>query len=376
MGKVLDFVRRFDRIRLVMIAVGEKVLMRGCEAMAEAAIRAGCRFYAGYPITPQSELAEYMARELPKYGGVFIQSESEIAAINMVLGASVTGTRALTSSSSPGISLKQEGISYLAGCELPAVIANFGRGGPGLGNIAPSDADYFQATKGGGHGDYHNIVLAPYSVQETAELTCLAFDLADRYRNPVLILCSGLIAQMMEPVEFMPFREEKEEKPWALTGARGRPSMVIKSLYLQDVELEEHDLKLQEKYKEIREKEIRVEAQHLEGGRATPEERARLIVVAFGTAARVAASAVEEAREEGLPVGLIRPITLFPFPRDFIRKAAEGTDRFLVLELSGGQMVEDVELAVRGRVPVEFYGRMGGVMPSPEEYLAEIRKRL
>lgn len=360
-------------MRLVMIAVGEKVLMRGCEAMAEAAIRAGCRFYAGYPITPQSELAEYMARELPKYGGVFIQSESEIAAINMVLGASVTGTRAMTSSSSPGISLKQEGISYLAGCELPAVIANFGRGGPGLGNIAPSDADYFQATKGGGHGDYHNIVLAPYSVQETAELTCLAFDLADRYRNPVLILCSGLIAQMMEPVEFMPFKggeghPQKEEKPWALTGARGRPSMAIKSLYLQDVELEGHDLKLQEKYKEIREKEVRVEARQLEG--------ARLIVVAFGTAARVAASAVEEAREEGLPVGLIRPITLFPFPKDFIRKAAEGTNRFLVLELSGGQMVEDVELAVRGRVPVEFYGRMGGVMPSPEEYLAEIRKRL
>ncbi|HLA37968.1 MAG TPA: 3-methyl-2-oxobutanoate dehydrogenase subunit VorB [Candidatus Brocadiales bacterium] len=363
-------------MRLVMIAVGEKVLMRGCEAMAEAAIRAGCRFYAGYPITPQSELAEYMARELPKYGGVFIQSESEIAAINMVLGASVTGTRAMTSSSSPGISLKQEGISYLAGCELPAVIANFGRGGPGLGNIAPSDADYFQATKGGGHGDYHNIVLAPYSVQETVELTHLAFDLADRYRNPALILCSGLIAQMMEPVEFMPPKEEKEEKPWALTGARGRPSMVIKSLYLQDVELEGHDLKLQEKYREIREKEVRVEAHHLEGGRATPEERAKLVVVAFGTAARVAASAVEEAREEGLPVGLIRPITLFPFPRDFIRKAAEGADRFLVLELSGGQMVEDVELAVRGRVPVEFYGRMGGVMPSPEEYLAEIRKRL
>src|SRR3990167_2365062 len=367
MGKVLDLVRCFDRMRLVMIAVGEKVLMRGCEAMAEAAIRAGCRFYAGYPITPQSELAEYMARELPKYGGGFIQSESEIAAINMVLGASVTGTRAMTSSSSPGISLKQEGISYLAGCELPAVIANFGRGGPGLGNIAPSDADYFQATKGGGHGDYHNIVLAPYSVQETVELTHLAFDLADKYRNPALILCSGLIAQMMEPVEFMPLKEEKEEKPWALTGARGRPSMVIKSLYLQDVELEGHDLKLQEKYKEIREKEVRVEAQHLEG--------AKLVVVSFGTAARVAASAVEEAREGGLPVGLIRPVTLFPFPRDFIRKAAEGTDRFLVLELSGGQMVEDVELAVRGRVPVEFYGRMGGVVPSPEEYLAEIRKR-
>lgn len=351
-----------------MIAVGEKVLMRGCEAMAEAAIRAGCRLYAGYPITPQSELTEYMAGELPKYGGVFIQAESEIAAINMILGASVTGTRAMTSSSSPGISLKQEGISYLAGCELPAVIANFGRGGPGLGNIAPSDADYFQATKGGGHGDYHNIVLAPYSVQEAAELTYLAFDLADRYRNPVLILCSGLIGQMMEPVEFMPLRKEKEEKPWVLTGARGRPSRVIKSLYLQDVELEEHDIKLQKKYKEIREKEVRLETRHLEG--------ARLVVVAFGTAARVAASAVEEAREEGLPAGLIRPITLFPFPKDFIRKTAEGVERFLVLELSGGQMVEDVELAVKGRAPVEFYGRMGGVVPSPEEYLEEIRKRL
>lgn len=351
-----------------MIVAGEKVLMRGCEAMAEAAIRAGCRFYAGYPITPQSELAEYMALELPKYGGVFIQAESEIAAINMVLGASVTGTRAMTSSSSPGISLKQEGISYLAGCELPAVIANFGRGGPGLGNIAPSDADYFQATKGGGHGDYHNIVLAPYSVQETAELTYLAFDLADRYRNPVLLLCSGLIGQMMEPVEFMPFLEEKEEKPWSLTGARERPSRVIKSLYLEDVELEEHDLKLQRKYKEIKEKEVRVEARHLEG--------ARLVVVAFGTAARVAASAVEEAREEGLPVGIVRPITLFPFPRDFIRDAAKRVESFLVLELSSGQMVEDVELAVLGRAPVEFYGRMGGVVPSPEEYLEEIKKRL
>lgn len=351
-----------------MIVAGEKVLMRGCEAMAEAAIRAGCRFYAGYPITPQSELAEYMALELPKYGGVFIQAESEIAAINMVLGASVTGTRAMTSSSSPGISLKQEGISYLAGCELPAVIANFGRGGPGLGNIAPSDADYFQATKGGGHGDYHNIVLAPYSVQETAELTYLAFDLADRYRNPVLLLCSGLIGQMMEPVEFMPFLEEKEEKPWSLTGAMERPSRVIKSLYLEDVELEEHDLKLQRKYKEIKEKEVRVEARHLEG--------ARLVVVAFGTAARVAASAVEEAREEGLPVGIVRPITLFPFPRDFIRDAAKRVESFLVLELSSGQMVEDVELAVLGRAPVEFYGRMGGVVPSPEEYLEEIKKRL
>jgi 2-oxoglutarate ferredoxin oxidoreductase subunit alpha len=351
-----------------MIATGEKVLMRGCEAMAEAAIRAGCRLYAGYPITPQSELAEYMARELPKYGGVFIQAESEIAAINMVLGASVTGTRAMTSSSSPGISLKQEGISYLAACELPAVIANFGRGGPGLGNIAPSDADYFQATKGGGHGDYHNIVLAPYSVQETAELTYLAFDLADKYRNPVLLLCSGLIAQMMEPVEFMSFREEKEERPWALTGARGRPSRIIKSLYLEDVELEGHDLQLQRKYKEIKEKEVRVEARYLEG--------ARLVVVAFGTAARVATSAVEEAREQGLPVGIIRPITLFPFPRDFIGNIAEKVERFLVFELSGGQMVEDVELSVLGRAPVEFYGRMGGVVPSPEEYLGEIKRRL
>jgi 2-oxoglutarate ferredoxin oxidoreductase subunit alpha len=351
-----------------MIAAGEKVLMRGCEAMAEAAIRAGCRFYAGYPITPQSELAEYMARELPKYGGVFIQAESEIAAINIVLGASVTGTRAMTSSSSPGISLKQEGISYLAGCELPAVIANFGRGGPGLGNISPSDADYFQATKGGGHGDYHNIVLAPYSVQEAAELACLSFDLAERYRNPVLILCSGLIGQMMEPVEFMPFREEKEEKPWTLTGARGRPSRVIKSLYLKDEELEEQDLKLQRKYKEIKEKEVRVEARYLDG--------ARLVVVAFGTAARVATSAVEEARGEGLPVGLIRPITLFPFPRDLIRKVAEGVEKFLVFELSSGQMIEDVELAVLGRAPVEFYGRMGGVVPSPEEYVEEIKKRL
>ncbi|MDO8136551.1 MAG: 3-methyl-2-oxobutanoate dehydrogenase subunit VorB [Candidatus Brocadiales bacterium] len=342
--------------------------MRGSEAMAEAAIRAGCRLYFGYPITPQSELAEYMARELPKRGGVFLQVESEISAINMVLGAAVTGARAMTSSSGPGISLKQEGISYMAGCELPGVIVNVCRGGPGLGNIAPSEADYFQAVKGGGHGDYHNIVLAPSSVQEAAELCYEAFDLAERYRNPVMILCSAVIAQMMEPVEFMPPREqEKEEKPWALTGAKGREPRIIKSLRLEPEELEEHNRELQRKYETIKAREVRFESRHLED--------ARLVVVAFGTSARIAASAVEEAREQGYKVGLFRPITLFPFPKKALRDLAERVNKFLVFELSAGQMVEDVELSVAGRVEVDFYGRMGGYVPSPEECLEEIIKR-
>ncbi len=343
----------------------KKLLMRGSEAMAEAAIRAGCRFYFGYPITPQTELAEYLARELPKRGGVFLQAESEIAAINMVFGASVTGARAMTSSSSPGISLKQEGISYMAGCELPGVIVNVSRGGPGLGNIAPSESDYFQAVKGGGHGDYRNIVLAPYSVQEAADLCYLAFDLSEKYRNPVMILCSAVVAQMMEPVVFMPQREPVDtEMPWVLTGAKGREPRVIKSLRLSVEELEQHNRHLQEKYATIREKEVRYETKGLED--------AELVVVAFGTSARIAGSAVDAAREKGYKVGLLRPVTLFPFPTVALRRLAGRVKKFLVLELNSGQMVEDVEIAVAGKAAVHFYGRMGGSVPTPEEDLEEI----
>ncbi len=346
----------------------KKLLMRGSEAMAEAAIRAGCRFYFGYPITPQSELGEYLARELPKRGGVFLQAESEIAAINMVFGASVTGARAMTSSSSPGISLKQEGISYMAGCELPGVIVNVSRGGPGLGNIAPSESDYFQAVKGGGHGDYRNIVLAPYSVQEAADLCYLAFDLSEKYRNPVMILCSAVVAQMMEPVGFMPQREPVDtEMPWTLTGAKGREPRVIRSLRLSEEELEQHNRHLQEKYATIREKEVRYETKYLED--------AELVVVAFGTSARIAGSAVDAAREKGYKVGLLRPVTLFPFPTVALRKLAERVNKFLVFELNSGQMVEDVEIAVAGKAAVHFYGRMGGCVPTPEEDLEEIVRR-
>lgn len=333
--------------------------------MAEAAIRAGCRFYFGYPITPQSELAEYLARELPKKGGVFLQAESEIAAINMVFGASVTGARAMTSSSSPGISLKQEAISYMAGCELPGVIVNVCRGGPGLGNIAPSEADYFQAVKGGGHGDYRNIVLAPSSVQEAADLSYLAFDISEKYRNPVMILCSAVIAQMMEAVEFMPPRRPEEaEKPWTLTGAKGREPRVIKSLHLSEQELEEHNRHLQEKYATVKAKEVRYEARYLED--------AELVIVAFGTSARIVSTAVETAREKGYKVGLLRPITLFPFPTNVIRKLAERVRKFMVFELSAGQMVEDVEIAAAGKAAVSFHGRMGGSVPSPEEDFEKI----
>jgi len=345
--------------------MGKRHLMSGAEAMAEAAIRAGCRFYFGYPITPQSELAEYLARELPKRGGVFLQAESEIAAINMVFGASVTGARAMTSSSSPGISLKQEAISYMAGCELPGVIVNVCRGGSGLGNIAPSEADYFQAVKGGGHGDYRNIVLAPSSVQEAADLSYLAFDISEKYRNPVMILCSAVIAQMVEPVEFMsPRRPEEVEKPWALTGAKGREPRVIKSLRLSEQELEEHNRHLQEKYATVKAKEVRYETRYLED--------AELVIVAFGTSARIVSTAVETAREKGYKVGLLRPITLFPFPTHVIRKLAERVKKFMVFELSAGQMVEDVEIAAAGKAAVNFYGRMGGSVPSPEEDFEKI----
>jgi len=351
--------------------MGEKILMKGNEAIGEAAIRAGCRFYFGYPITPQSELTAYMAKKLLKMKDTaFVQAESEIAAINMVYGTAATGARAMTSSSSPGISLKQEGISYIACAELPCVIVNMQRGGPGLGSIQPGQADYFQATKGGGHGDYHLIVLAPSSVQELVDLTMDAFDLADKYTNPVMILGDGLIGQMMEAVEF---KERKkvdlpDKKGWALTGCKGRKKYSIVPFDLDPYEMERVNFKIQEKYNKLKEKEVRYETVNL--------ENAELIVVAYGTIARIVKTVIDNAKKEGINIGLIRPITLFPFPESIIAEACEKVNKFLVVEMSLGQMVEDVKLAVNGKVEVNFYGRVGGVVPTQSEILTEIKKYL
>jgi len=337
-----------------------KRLMRGNEAIGEAAIFAGCRCYFGYPITPQNELTEYMARRMTEEGRVFIQSESELAAINMVLGASAVGARAMTSSSSPGFSLKQEGISFLAGQELPAVIVNIMRGGPGLGNIAPAQSDYFQATKGGGHGDYHTIVLAPSSGQEMVDLTIEAFRLADLYRNPAIILGDGMLGQMMEPVVFPEHMEKTEfPKEYALTGAKGRPGRFICSLILDTKEMEDHNWKLFRKYELIEKREVRYKTFKLED--------ADLAVVAYGTAARIAKGAIKRVREEGLKVGLIQPITLWPFPSQFIRKTSRRIKDFFVFEMSTGQMVYDVKLALEGEGRVYFHGRPGGIVTTPLE---------
>jgi 2-oxoglutarate ferredoxin oxidoreductase subunit alpha len=341
--------------------------MNGNHALSEAAIRAGCRFYFGYPITPQNEVPEYMAENLPKVGGVFIQAESEIASISMVLGAAVTGARAMTSSSSPGISLKQEGLSFLAGQELPAVVVNMMRGGPGLGNIAGSQGDYHQAVRGGGHGDYKVMVLAPASVQELADLTYRAFDLADRYRNPVMVLADGLLGQMMEPVVFPEPIAKLPEKDWTLRGAKGRPSRFSRSLILDTKLMEEHNWKLQRKYQQIAKKEKLWETFQMED--------ARLAVVAFGTAARIAKGAINRVRKEGLQVGLIRPITLWPYPAEVIRKAAARIKEFLVFELNAGQMIEDVSLALSGQGEIFFYGRPGGPIPTPVEVAKIIASR-
>ncbi|WP_404980667.1 3-methyl-2-oxobutanoate dehydrogenase subunit VorB [Carboxydichorda subterranea] len=334
--------------------------MKGLEAMGEAAIRAGCRYFFGYPITPQSELPEYMARRLPEVGGVFLQAESEVAAINMVFGAAGAGGRVMTSSSSPGISLKQEGISYIAGAELPCVIVNMMRGGPGLGGIHPSQSDYFQATKGGGHGDYRLLVLAPASVQELADLMFEAFELSERYRNPVLVLGDGLLGQMMEPVRLPPEQAvAPPNRPWATTGARGRAPNLVSSFHIDPAELEALNLRLQEKYRTIRAEQTRFAVED-------PEGDARLFLVAYGTAARVCRAAMRRARAEGIPTGLIRPISLWPFPDAAFEQVMERALGFLTVELSLGQMVEDVRLAVAGRRPVEFYGRTGGMLPDPE----------
>ncbi len=342
-----------------------KELMRGNEALAEAAIRAGCKAFFGYPITPQNEIPGYMAEHLPLRGGLYLQAESEVSAINMVYGAAGTGTRVMTSSSSPGISLKQEGISYIAAGELPCVIANVVRCSPGLGGIAPGQGDYFQAVKGGGHGDYRLIVLAPGSVQEMADLTTLAFDLADKWRNPVMILSDGILGQMMEPVEFSEdYTPIKVDKPWATTGAVGRKPNVINTLDIVPESLEQSNFRLLAKYDKIKEEEVRFEE--------VSTNDADLILVGYGTSARVARSAVELARKRGLKVGLFRPISLFPFPEKQIRALAAPERRFLVVEMSGGQMVEDVRLAVEGRCPVHFTNRMGGLVPTPEEVLEKI----
>lgn len=345
--------------------MAEKVLMKGNEAIGEAAIVAGCRHYFGYPITPQTELTEYMAKRMPKIDGVFVQAESEVAAINMVYGAAGAGARVMTSSSSPGISLKQEGISYIAGAELPCVIVNIVRGGPGLGTIQPSQCDYFQATKGGGHGDYRNIVLAPNSVQEMVDITLLSFELADQYRNPVMILGDGALGQMMEPVTFNAPESKKVEKPWAATGLRGRKTCnIINSLHLKPENLEKHNIHLQEKYAAISDNEKRYEAIYTED--------AELVLVSYGITSRIVRTAVEKARQEGLKVGLFRPISLWPFPSEALGALAKTAEAFMSVELSAGQMVEDVKLAVNGAKPVHFYGRMGGMMPNPNEIYQQI----
>ncbi|MFP4456810.1 MAG: 3-methyl-2-oxobutanoate dehydrogenase subunit VorB [Clostridia bacterium] len=344
-----------------------KKLMKGNEAIGEAAIQAGCNFFFGYPITPQNEIPEYMSKRLPQVGGTFLQAESEVAAINMVYGAAGSGVRVMTSSSSPGISLKQEGISYIAGAELPCVIVNIVRGGPGLGGIQPAQSDYFQATKGGGHGDYNLIVLAPSTIQEMVDLVQEGFDLADKYRNPVMILGDGMLGQMMEPVDIKtvePKDYQKEE--WAATGMgeRKKPN-IINSLYLDPEELEEHNLKMQRKYDEITKNEIRVDTYNCED--------AELIMVAYGTTARIVQEVIELGKKDGLKLGLIKPITLWPYPYDTFKPYLDSAKAFLSVEMSLGQMVEDVRLAVNGKKPVHFYGRTGGMVPTPEGIYQKVK---
>ncbi|HHV96384.1 MAG TPA: 3-methyl-2-oxobutanoate dehydrogenase subunit VorB [Clostridiaceae bacterium] len=350
--------------------MGKKLLMKGNEVIAEAALRAGCKCYFGYPITPQTEIAHYFAKKMPEYGGTFIQAESEVAAINMVYGAASAGARVMTSSSSPGISLKQEGISYIAGAELPAVIVNIVRCGPGLGGILPAQGDYFQAVKGGGHGDYKMVVLAPSSVQELYELTVEAFNIADKYRIACMIMGDGILGQMMETVEF----KDKEEiisadKSWALTGTKmEREQNVITSIYIDPEVLESHNLKLQRKYKLIEENENRVEIFNC--------EEADVIITAFGTVARIIKNVIKMAEKEGIKIGLIRPITLWPFPNEAFEKYATVPKAFLSVELNAGQMVEDVRLAINGKNKVFFHGRMGGMIPTQNEILDKVKEIL
>ncbi len=349
--------------------MSESKLMKGNEALAEAAIRAGCDGYFGYPITPQSEVLEYLADEGRRRGMIVLQVESELAAINMVYGGAGAGKRVMTSSSSPGISLMQEGLSYIASAELPCLIVNVNRGGPGLGTIQPSQGDYFQATKGGGHGDYHLIVLAPSSVQEMADFVYEGFDLADKYRNPVMILADGALGQMMETVTFKEYDPQKHklEKKWATTGKTpDRERNIVTSLFIQPEKMEGVNKGLQEKYRRVREHEIRYQL--------ISADDADIILVAYGLAARICSRAVELARHRGIRAGLMRPITLFPYPYPVLRKMSPRLQSVLVVEMNSGQMVEDVRLGVEGRVPVEFYGRMGGMIPPPEEILEQVER--
>ncbi|MCF7858221.1 MAG: 3-methyl-2-oxobutanoate dehydrogenase subunit VorB [Candidatus Cloacimonetes bacterium] len=359
--------------------MAEKVLMKGNEAVAEAALRAGCRLYFAYPITPQSELIEYMAKMMPKAGGTFVQAESEVAAINMVYGASGCGKRVMTSSSSPGISLKMEGISYIAGANLPAVIVNVQRGGPGLGDIQPAQGDYFQATKGGGHGDYKCIVLAPSTVQEFADMADLAFELGDKYRNPVIILSDGLLGQMMEPVEFKDPKTEAELKKldeqhydWCMHPNQDEPNHhhhEINSLEIDPLVLEQHVIKLGKKYDKI----VKNEQRHEEYNISKDNE---VVVVAFGTAARIVKSAIDELKDEGTSVGLIRPISVWPYPYKAVSDALnDNVKKVVVCELNLGQMIEDVKLAVNGKLPVEFLGKVGGILFTPKEIKAKIMEK-
>lgn len=348
--------------------MSQQYMMKGNEALAEAAIRAGCRYFFGYPITPQTELSAYMAKRMPKIGGTFLQAESEVAAINMVLGASSAGARVMTSSSSPGISLKTEGISYIAGSDLPCLIVNVQRGGPGLGGIQPSQSDYFQATKAPGHGDLHVMVFAPASIQEIVDLAGRAFDRADQYRVPAMLLADGALGQMMEPVSFPD--EEKEvslpEKPWAATGTGGkRKPNIINSLFLQPNVLEQSVRSRFERYAQIEKNEVLYEDYMTED--------ADVILVAYGVTSRICKTSIKEARAQGIKVGMIRPITLWPFPTDIIAKRAASCKAFLSVEMSMGQMVQDVRLAVNGACPVHFFGHTGGVIPTPNEVFEEIK---
>ncbi len=347
--------------------MAEKVLMKGNEALAEAAIMAGCRHYFGYPITPQTEVAAYMAKRMPKIGGVFLQAESEIAAINMVIGAAATGKRAMTSSSSPGIALKSEGLSYLAGCDLPALIVNVQRGGPGLGGIQPSQSDYFHATRGAGHGDFHMIVLAPSSVQEMASFVFKGFNLAEKYRMTTMILADGTMGQMMEPVSLEMGDIESYDKSWCACGGSGeRPRNIVNSLFLQAEELEQFNIRRYEKYAEIEKNEVMYEEYMMED--------AEICIAAFGIAARVSKNAIDEARKMGIKVGMIRPITLWPFPKAVFNAAADKVKAFVSVEMSMGQLIEDVELATRCKKPVLLCNRSGGMIPTLEDVLSKIKE--
>ncbi len=347
-----------------------KVLMKGNEAIAAAAINAGCRFFFGYPITPQNEIPEYMSRELPKVGGTYLQAESEVAAINMVYGAAGAGARVMTSSSSPGISLKQEGISYIAGANLPCVIVNVMRAGPGLGGIQPAQSDYFQAVKGGGHGDYRLLVLAPSTVQEAVDLMEEAFDLADKYRNPVMLLADGMIGQIMEPVEITPYHPpaDRPSKDWATTGTdnSGGRKRIINSLFLNPDDLEAHVREMYARYAEMEAHEVRYELYQC--------DQADIILVAYGTVARIVRTAIAQCEELGIRAGLLRPISLYPFPTTAFDQVVDRAKAVLTVEMSMGQMVDDVKIAVAGRKPVHFYGRCGGNIPMPGEIVAKVQE--